>query len=71
MKTRHNKIIKRKKYNKNRRTIKKGGAKDGKKWKTALNGSQKKIAKVKSPKSAKNITLINARRLFGSIGEQH
>jgi len=65
MKTRFNKLIKRKRINRKRRTMKKGGS-SGKGWKTGMNSSKKSS----KPKVA-NASLIKARRLFGSIGEAH
>jgi hypothetical protein len=69
MKTKHNKIIKRKRTNTKKRTMKKGGAKSGKGWKSALS-TAKKSSNHKMSKPP-NASLLNARKLFGSIGEAH
>ncbi|MCJ7800745.1 MAG: hypothetical protein MUP82_00110 [Candidatus Marinimicrobia bacterium] len=65
-----------------RRTLKRGsnnktrggkGSKTGKKWTTAISAASKTLKKTGSVSAAKKVlnrqALVNARKLFGSIGK--
>lgn len=68
MKTRHNKIRK----NIKSKTYKKYGGKPGKKWTTAISAAQKTLKTTRSYEAAKKSlrkqALVNAKKLFGSVG---
>jgi len=70
MATRRNKMSKKMSKRRNR-TMRRGGAKTGKKWVTAIEAAQKTLSKTGSysaaRKSLKKQALTNARKLFGSV----
>lgn len=76
MSTRRNMKTKRRNSKKNKTSRnKKFQNKTGKKWTTAIEAAQKTLKQthsiIKANKELKYQALVNARKLFGSIKEQH
>jgi hypothetical protein len=69
MATRRNRISKRRNY----KGTRKYGGKKGKKWTTAVEAGDKTLSKTgslnKAKESLRSQALLNARKLFGSIGK--